>query len=203
MTLYWHSFWGLPHSDNHSYWERQCLHAILDKNRRSKTSELRSLWSCIELRLDWSCWSEGLHTYFMFSVCQVLCVADCAVKVSKLGTVFQSPFSCRSQVRDGQNGICMRFERQKRGSGCYFLKIFSGSYVVTDRQNLSKLRSVSSSSRLLALLNNSSSKPTRYWAVPLDIVGQYLVAGWELLIQWFVTSPWIPASLSYFSHECN
>lgn len=85
------------------------------------------------LGLTGHCWPEGLHTYFMFSVCQVLCVEDCAVKVSKLGTVFQSPLPWGSQVRDGQNGICMRFERQKRASGYDFLKIFSGSYVVTDK----------------------------------------------------------------------
>lgn len=133
MTLYSHSFWGLPHSDNHSYWERQCLHGILDKNRRSKTSELRSLWSCTELRLDWSLLARGApHIFHVFSLPSI-CVEDCAVKVSKLGTVFQSPLPWGSQVRDGQNGICMRFERQKRASGYDFLKIFSGSYVVTDK----------------------------------------------------------------------
>lgn len=54
--------------------------------------------------------------------------------------VLSNPLPCMSQgIQLARSGTCVRFERQKRGSGHCFLKVFSRSCVGTDEQSLSLL----------------------------------------------------------------
>lgn len=151
MILCRHSFWGLS-----IFWWSVTLRkdnifsAILKQMKaqrptyREAAGAIQSLGLVGMLARGASC---IFHVLPLPSV-QTLCGGSFCISLSQLETLFpQILFLAWVRLWLARRKIYVRCERQKRGSGYYFLKVFLESCVVTDGQRFPSLCPVSGSSR--------------------------------------------------------